>query len=141
MGAILARDAVARGDLDGLHAAARDLDDPSMSDTAVDELHGAIGMAVAAQDLEEAGWAMAGIVEACGDCHAGRVGPTSSKPGPHGHDKLWADLVSGREVDASGFQTIAPTEGTALVLASSHEERSAAYGSLLARCSTCHGED
>ncbi|HJN76919.1 MAG TPA: hypothetical protein QGF58_23535 [Myxococcota bacterium] len=138
MGAILARDAVIRADLDALHAAARELEDPGMKDTAVEDLHGALGMAVAAEDLEEGGWAVAGIVEACGDCHAGKVGPVSATAGPHGHDRLWADLVSGREIDASGFKEVAPTEATALALASTQAERASAYGDLLVRCSGCH---
>lgn len=138
MEAIVARDAVIRGDVSALQAAARGLEDPAMKDTAVEELHGAVGMAVAAESHEEAGWAMAGIVEACGDCHAGQVGPRSAKPGPHGHDALWADLVAGREVDASGVMEIAPTEGSRLMLASSHEDRAAAYGDLLTRCLSCH---
>jgi len=136
--ALLARDALIRGDLEGVQDAARQLDQGGTSDSGASELGGAVGMAVAASDTEEAGWAVAGMITACAECHDGKTGPTSASPGPHGLDALWADLVSGRPIDASGVTAVAPTEGTALTLASGHSEKAEAYVALVARCSSCH---
>ncbi|MCP4807254.1 MAG: hypothetical protein GY913_25765 [Proteobacteria bacterium] len=141
-GALDVRDAVVRGDLDGLRGAATDLEEPSLDGEHVDTIHGAVGMAVVAEDAVEAGWAVAGVVEGCAGCHAGLAGPVVDRQvSTHAsaHDVLWANVVSGRPVgpELEAFREVAPEAVDAFGTLPAPE----AYGDLLGACSGCHAAD
>lgn len=67
-GAVELRLSVEAGDLAGFKAAARDLEGDQQD---AGGLHGALGFAQVAEDVEDAAFAAARIAEACGACHAG----------------------------------------------------------------------
>ena len=146
------REAARRVDLPALHEAARELEDPSMSGPEVDALHGSVGMALIAEDGEEAAWAMAGVVQSCGGCHAGqvRVGGPEAPFSTHAQaaEGVWAALLSDDgERFAAGvaeYQRLQPEHGVqtahALTKAATLEERADAWGELLVECQACHAQ-
>jgi len=78
-------EAVRVGDLGAVKDLSRQLEggaevvDPALSEHA-DRLHGAVGFAVAAADLEDAAYAVAVMGRACRDCHAAAGSPLKVSP-------------------------------------------------------------
>mgnify|MGYP007046919979 CR=1 FL=1 len=147
------REAARRGDLLALHEAARELEDPDLRGPDVDAVHGAVGMALIAEDGEEAAWALAGIVEACGGCHASsqppvRVGGPKPPHASHGRagEAMWSALLSddGLAFSASveDYLRLQPEHDVqrahAARNASTRSERADAWGELLVECQACH---
>lgn len=135
------REAVVRGDLEALRGAATELDEPDLAGPHVDRIHGAVGMAVVAEDAVEAGWAVGALVDGCAGCHAGAAGPSLTRPfEDHGraHDVLWANVVSGRPPGAAleAFREVAPDAVGAFAETPAPE----AYGELLSGCAACHAD-
>jgi len=78
-------DAVKAGDLAAVKDLSRQLEggadatDPALGEH-TDRLHGAVGFAVAASDLEDAAYAVAVMGRACRDCHAAAGSPLMVSP-------------------------------------------------------------
>jgi hypothetical protein len=72
--------ALRAGDIDQVQALARRMDGgesveaPALAEHA-ERMHGAVGFAQVAEDLEEAAWAVAVMGRACGECHAAAGDP------------------------------------------------------------------
>jgi hypothetical protein len=147
------REAARRVDLPALHEAARELEDPERSGPRVDELHGAVGMALIAEDGEEAAWALAGVVESCGGCHAASTPPVvvgGPRPPHSSHGQagegMWSALLSddGAAFSASleDYLRLQPEHDIqtahAARKAASISERADAWGELLVECQACH---
>lgn len=158
--------ALVAGDLEGVRERSRALDggaiaeraaaDPALAEH-LDRLHGAVGFAIAATDLEDAATAAAVMGRACGGCHvaaghplAAAAPPASGDPARDhaaGAEAAWLGYIAGDRpiVDAglalyagAGIDPAGGAAARAMAAAGAPEARAAAAARWLLGCAGCH---
>lgn len=166
MGAVHA--AAVAGDLEAVRERSRQLDggaiaeraagDPALAEH-LDRLHGAVGFAIAATDLEDAATAVAVMARACGGCHAAAghpvaaAAPTASGEPTRDHaagaEAAWLGALAGerRVADAglalyagAGVDPAGAAAARAMAATSEPGARAEAAARWLLGCPSCHAQ-